>query len=499
MKIKKLFLYSLGILILAAVITCVFFCKRTSKELISLFPIEHYSQTISTWINPNDPNYNKPIMQADAQQKSFDRFFNHYYGAMSPWDINYVNKILGFHAPDDLSSIEKNVIATFTNKDKPENEIGYGENFRPYPSSWIQAITDNINLSQFTGLKYNPNNHAIAIENLHARTLPTDDVYFYSHKIAGQGYPFDNLQISALWAGTPVYILGQTRDHAWSMVLTPDYIGWVKSNGLARTSAAFMTSWKLAAQNQLAAITKTQTSMVNQEGIYRFSAYVGSVFPSEKVGNDFRLMVPAVDASQQAIIDYAVVPATHATTMPVATTPHNFAAIINTLAGRQYGWGNMYFYNDCSGEMKSLFTPFGIWLPRHSSEQINVGKVVDMSSQTAEQRLNYLMGHGQRLMTLVYIGGHIVLYVGNFPNPNSKNHETMAMLYEDMWGLSPHPSIRRSVIGQSVFFPMLLKFPEDASLVSQAGKSYFQVSFLNEPINYLNLIQQVDLKMLMYP
>lgn len=71
----------------------------------------------------------------------------------------------------------------------------------------LDQITYNMNIAQFANLDYNSNNRAIAIDNLHARALPTNDVHFYSNKIAGQGYPFDNLQETAIWAGTPLYVV----------------------------------------------------------------------------------------------------------------------------------------------------------------------------------------------------------------------------------------------------------------------------------------------------
>lgn len=46
----------------------------------------------------------------------------------------------------------------------------------------------------------------------------------------------------------------------------------------------------------------------------------------------------------------------------------------------------MYFYNDCTAELKNLFTPFGIWLPRNSGAQAEFIKenfyAVDMSAAT---------------------------------------------------------------------------------------------------------------------
>jgi hypothetical protein len=73
----------------------------------------------------------------------------------------------------------------------------------------------------------------------------------------------------------------------------------------------------------------------------------------------------------------------------------------------------------------------------------------------------------------------------------------MALTYQNLWGLSPTPPNRRSVVGKAVLFPMLLQYPEDSSLRSLAGGGYFQVSFLDElPDDRLKL-EGVDLKRLM--
>src|SRR5579883_63480 len=431
------------------------------QDLISLFPIENYNQSISAWINSNDPDYDKALLSQDMQQKRFEIFQDHYFGSLSPWNADYINQILKQSPPNDIKSIEQEVINNFSNENKPDDQIGYGENFRPYSKVWIDNIENNTNLSQFNSLSYNAANRGIAIDNLNARALPTDDVHLYSYKLAGQGYPFDNLQMSALWAGTPVYIVGETRDRNWMLVITPDYIAWVKSNGIARANSAFINTWTTTAKTKLAAITKTQTSLVDEQGAFLLQAYVGSVFPVMSVGNHIHLLVAAADSNHNAVLKHATVSHNEAVIIPLTATPHNFATMMSTLIGRPYGWGSLYFYNDCSAELKSLFTPFGIWLPRHSSDQVTVGKMVDMSGEPKEKRLSYLMENGQRFLTIVYIGGHVVMYIGNYPNP--KDNSSMAMTYQDIWGLSPNPPNRRAVIGQSVLFPMLLQYPEDRS------------------------------------
>ena len=372
------------------------------QDLISVFPLDNYNQTITNWIKPTDPNYDQPLLDADIQKKRLDELNDHYFGSFSPWNADYINQILRMSAPNNLKTVEQTILTTYSNQSKPQDQIGYGENFRPHSDEWINHISDNVNLDSFDHLTYQANNRGIAVDNLKARVLPTDDVHFYSYKLAGQGYPFDNLQMSSLWAGTPVYILTDTRDHAFTLVVTPDYIGWVKSSGIARTDNQFIDTWQARAKKQLAAIVQTQTKIVDNKNIFRFSAYVGSLFPADATESGITLDIPAVNAEGFAEIHTAALSSNDAVLMPFKATPHHFSDIMNSLINRPYGWGGMYFYNDCSAELKSLFAPFGLWIPRHSSDQVHAGRLVDMTSFSQEQRLSYLMQNGHKFFTIIY-------------------------------------------------------------------------------------------------
>ncbi|OGT51102.1 MAG: hypothetical protein A3E84_04630 [Gammaproteobacteria bacterium RIFCSPHIGHO2_12_FULL_42_13] len=436
--------------------------------MITLFPLEKYNQTLSAWIHPESDDFNTPLMSAETQQARTQLFYEHYCGKYSPWDSAFVNQLL----TGELKSIETEVMNAFDNTGKPDEKIGYAEDFRPYQKAWIAAIAENINLEQFDSVYYRAENRAITVDNLHARVLPTDDPYFYSHTIPGEGYPFDNLQMSALWAGTPVYVIGETRDHLWMLVITSDYIAWVKSAGVAYTDNHFVSEWKRSAQAQLVAISKTQTSVLDNNNHALFSAYVGAVFPGVATSSGFEINIPVKNKKQLARIKKSAVSSENAVLMPLSATPHNFSTMMNTLIGRPYGWGGMYFYNDCSAELKNLFTPFGIWLPRHSSNQVTVSKMDDLSASSPEERLAYLIQHGKKFLTIVYIGGHVVMYVGH--------DDATVMSYQNIWGLAPNPSTKRVVIGQAVLFPLLLQYPEDPGLVSLAAKKYFQIAYLDQ-------------------
>ena len=493
-----------------------------ASKLISLFPIDSYDQEISHWIKPSDSDYNKPLISKAQQAKRLTDFYNHYFSgsskSTSPWDAAYVSKILAMTGSDSLLELEKKLIDKFTtqkinlnstsnDRTKSDNQInseittskiGYGHNFHPYNQTWINNIAKNMNISRLSKIKYNPENMAIAIHNTHARALPTMDAYFYSHNIAGEGYPFDNLQQSALWVGTPVYIALETVDHAWSLVITPDFIDWVKSEDIAKVDSKFIATWQSTAKNKMIALTH-ETSILDKEGNYRFNAYVGTVFPAKSATE---ILIPVVDVHRKATIQTTVVSGGNSVVMPYKLTPHNLANVMANLIGRPYGWGNMNFYNDCSAELKALYAPFAIYLPRNTSEQVKAGKMVDLSDKSTTERERLLIKDGRKLVTLVRIPGHILMYLGKYPHTiKSQTKSEIAMSYQNIWGLHPLDNSYRAIIGKSVIFPLLQSYPENNSLISFYDKDtrrIFQLIYLDEmpDTKSFNIL---DLKSLIFP
>lgn len=453
-----------------------YFYKHPTQNL-SIFPLDHYDQNISHWISPTNPNYDQPLISKAAQQAHFNDFYEHDFGGESPWDAKNMAEIL---KQKDFSAEVMKKLNQFDNQNKTPSEIQYGENFQASSEEWIQKIRNNIDLSQLNGLHYQANHRGITVQNLNARLLPTADPRFLSYRIAGEGYPFDNLQNSALWVGTPVYILAETKDHAWLLVQTPEYVSWVPSEGVRHVSAVFVEAWQHAAKKNLAAITRPQTGVFGSTGQFLTETYTGSVFPAKKIQQKTELLFPAATSGSNAKIQTVSVNQDDVVLMPWALTRHHMADVMQALIGRPYGWGGLYFYNDCSAELKSLFTPFGIWLPRASDEQAESGATVwDLSSASAKDRIQDLMQYGHPFLTIVYIGGHVVLYLGNYPNPRSAKHEPIAMTYQNVWGLKPASMDKRAIIGGSVLFPLLLKYPEDESLNSLASTHYFIISNLD--------------------
>ena len=475
--------------------------SKVQQKLV-LFPIEHYNQDVNYWLNPKASAYQSNLLSVDYQKRKLSELEHIYYGTdardRSPWSREYIISLLA--SQPHLQLVEAwlidelahyNTTARLTPAE--QQKINYGINFRPYAKAWFDNVRDNMQLPKLAQIHYDEDMRAITTDNVHLRSLPSDDPLFYNSAIAGEGYPFDNLQQTAVFAGTPLYVISVSLDHKWDLVVSPNYVGWIHAQSVGFVDDNFVDLWQAHAYNGLVGVTASNISILNRYGQYQFTGYVGMLFPltnnyasrgshvhllQSQMHGAVRILIPLKDTTGHAILGEATLSASEAAVLPLIASPANFALIIKHLQGRAYGWGNINFYNDCSSELKSIYTLFGIFLPRNTSNQLRAGKVIDLNNLTPPQRLQYLMQHGVPLLTLVYIKGHILLYVGTYSN---KDGRKFALSYQEMWGLKPQDLSYRAVVGQSVFLPLLPSYPEDKKLWSQAAFATFKLIYLNQP------------------
>jgi cell wall-associated NlpC family hydrolase len=474
------------------------------------FPIEHYDQEISHWVDINNLPQ-QPLISELVQKQQFKNFTDHYIDSKSPWDMDYITSLI----KGDLPKVQSDVLDKFDNsKIALDDSKGRGAcDTAPYTDQWIQNLRAFANVAQFAGKNYDVNQRAITIKNTYARALPTEDRYFHNCNLPGEGDSFDYLQVSAIWAGTPLYILGKSTDHKWDFVSTTDFTAWVKSEDVATVSDEFVTTWKNAAHNKIIAINspiniKLLSIQDEETQAPLFSGYIGAIFPLFKEeDNGFHILVPVRDANNQAQIHHAFLSKEDAVTVPLIATTSNFISVIKNLVGMPYGWGGWNVANsteftyDCSAELKALYAQFGIWLPRNSAQQVNtemmLGTVKDFTKNTTDDRINNLTqkdanDNDHRFTSIVNISGHIFMYLGNYQDPNTAQSE--ALTFQNVWGLRPVIGDGRYVIGKAVLFPLLAKYPEqfpDSSreLSSLASKPAFTIAYLDE----LPLVQPLEL------
>lgn len=437
-----------------------------------LFPIFNYPQNSDRWIPPDDPDYRKPFLSPTQQKNAFnvllERYFGKKIGDKSPWNSHYIQSVL-----QDPEGVKKNLYH-FAKKFTAGGVSHYGENFRPLDASWKVKMQNLISVP--IAYEYTPSSRGITLRETALRFLPTAHSAFNDPRKAGQGYPFDMLQNSALHPGEPVYIAAVTSDKSWSFIISPTEMGWVDSSHIAKVDDNFIQQWTSMAKKKLGAVINDNASFTDENGIFRFTARTGTLLPLKSIKGKARIALPAQSENGYAFVCYAAEFEQMVHQAPISPTPENMRHIIQHMKGKTYGWGSLYNLNDCSSEIRNIMLPFGIFLPRNSLPQSLSGKRIDLSRYSINERLTYLMKYGNPFKTLVYIKGHIMLYVGN----SDWQGRTVPIIYHNVWGLKPADLPSRSIIGRSVFLPLLSQYPEAPELESLASKPLFIITYIDQ-------------------
>ena len=167
----------------------------------------------------------------------------------------------------------------------------------------------------------------------------------------------------------------------------------------------------------------------------------------------------------------------------------NAAKIADELIGEPYGWGGLYGNRDCSSMTRDFFAPFGIWLPRHSEDQVKeVGNYIELQGLSPEQKEKIILEKGIPYLSLLWRKGHVMLYIGE------KNGR--ALIFHNIWGIKTRDSAGkegRKIIGQAVITTLHLGY-ELSCIDQQEGYLLNRISALNVLVPYNPYNQNQQLK-----
>ncbi len=362
-----------------------------------------------------------PAQSAQATQRFLEQFF-------SPWSRTRPAYALQEVARPFRSFAQKTI---------------FGENTLPRPPAWTAALEAEAALESYPSL----GRKAVTLRRTDLRQMPTDRPVFYDFAKAGEGFPFDYLQNSAVWAGTPCYVTHATRDRSWYLCETPVALGWVRAQDLAFTDSRFEAAFRTGS---LAVVVAEDVALIDGAGTFRFRSGVGAVHPlAASSGNSLDLLVPASDENGNALLKRAALPLGQAMPLPLSPTPRNVALLARRMmespARADYGWGGLFGDRDCSALQKDLFAAFGLWLPRNSASQAKAGAFVPLDALSPREREQAILQSGVPFATLVAMPGHILLYIGQ--------RNGRAVMLHNIWGVrtrDPEKGEGRRVIGRMV-------------------------------------------------
>ncbi|HWS40948.1 MAG TPA: SH3 domain-containing protein [Arenimonas sp.] len=255
------------------------------------------------------------------------------------------------------------------------------------------------------------------------RRFPTEQRAFD----ANGGIDIDRLQESALFPGSPVAILHQSRDQQWLFVQAENYAAWVKSKAIAIGTRQQVFEYVLR-QPRLH-VTGSQVRTVfhpHAKDLSELTLDMGSSFP---IRTDWPIAKPVNDQGSLGswVVDFpmrsnlgslqfkqALIPRSADTA--TALLPASQANIIRQrfkFIGERYGWGHDYNARDCSGFVSEVYQSMGILLPRNTSDQAK-SLAFEREAMDAEITRSERIERIKKLQIgdLVFIPGHVMMVVG---------------------------------------------------------------------------------------
>ena len=307
----------------------------------------------------------------------------------------------------------------------------YFSNMRKIPNEWFEKVRKNASMDSF-GLVSLP---AITTINASLRNLPTDEAVLYNPVRAGEGLPFDYAQLSFISIGYPLYVSHFSADGAWAFVGSDNVWAWVKSTEIKILSANAVHELK---KSKFLSIIKDEEPVYDKNGNFLFYGRIGAILPFQ---SEDRFKFYGKIQTQSGLKKYEISKQS-ASRFPLKFSDENVRALASSLLGQSYGWGGFGGKRDCSLFLQDFLGSFGVWLPRNSKAQGQIGKVVSLANLSAEEKLHVIKTQAVPYRTLFHMNGHIMLYAG------LRGGEPLAV--HDVWGIRTKDNGRAMIGGVAI-------------------------------------------------
>lgn len=214
---------------------------------------------------------------------------------------------------------------------------------------------------------------------------------------------FDRNRCASLHPGEMVRVLRRAGAGDWLYVHAGYVVGWLHEPVLTpRLDRDQLDRWQSGRR-----LVPLRDEVATRDG---FRLRLGTSFPLVRREDEgYLVLVPTAEGLKE-------------TAVPVDAPVHvGFAPLSRralwTLALSEldspYGWGGRAGERDCSRYLRDAFATFGLQLARHSGVQAQLGTHnVDVSGMTEPEKLAAIEHWAQRGVLLLYMPGHIMLYLG---------------------------------------------------------------------------------------
>ena len=280
------------------------------------------------------------------------------------------------------------------------------------------------------------------------RTFPTRLRVF-----GGRGNTdIDRFQETALFPGTPVVVVHESRDGQWWFVVSQTYAAWVEKGFIAEGTREQVLGY--ARKTPFVVVTGAKARTVftpERPAVSELQLDMGTRVPvladwpangpvngqNPYTGRVIELPVRTATGGQELVP--ALLPGT-ADFAPdyLALTPATLLRQAFKFLGERYGWGHSYNARDCSGFVSDVYRAFGVDLPRNTGDQAAspaLNRIGFTSADTPARRLAAL--RETQPGDLIFIPGHAVMVIGHLGDATYIIHDVTGISYPAEGGGAP--------------------------------------------------------------
>jgi hypothetical protein len=265
---------------------------------------------------------------------------------------------------------------------------------------------------------------ALISRRANLRTFPTATRVFS----ARGNTDIDRFQETALFPGTPVVIVHESRDGQWWFVVSQNYAAWVEKAVVAEGTREQVLGY--AAKTPFLVVTGARVLTVFtperpevSELQLDMSVRVPELadWPADRTVNGQHpyagrvIELPVRSATGGLDLVPTLLPST--ADVSRGYLPLTQAALLRQafkFLGERYGWGHSYNGRDCSGFAGDVYRAFGVFLPRNTGDQAAspvLNRVGFSDADGRDRRLAVL--RDAQPGDLVFIPGHEMMVIGH--------------------------------------------------------------------------------------
>jgi len=360
--------------------------------------------------------FTKQITNMSAsEQLEYDKIYNEKF--FEPWSQSSV----------DLTQKERTWQFKYAKKET------YRRDGSKISESWFnnQILNSNFEMSDTVNLP------AITLHHTDLHLYPTVEGIYYDPKKTGEGFPFDYNQNSSIHINTPIIISHYSLDKKWVYAQASFASGWIKYEDIAFVDSKFQQKFK----NDNYAITIKDNLQLHADKEITSLVKMGSIFPIDSKTKQY-IMAKKDKKGFAKILKVNVNDIDIIAHKPIKFNSYNLAYISKQLIGEPYGWGGKEKTRDCSALTRDFFSPFGIYLPRNSTQQAREGsEFISLRGLDPLSKKQTILENAKPFRSMLFVPGHITLYLGE--------RKGEPIILHNYWGIRLKDGSKR-VMGRAI-------------------------------------------------